>query len=84
MSLHYTEELFGERGDLSDAAFWMPGSGGKAERVVDETYWRWYGSPGAGAGTGDDRGAAGAWLSGVTGGPAWSGRRLWRPTDAAA
>jgi RNA polymerase sigma-70 factor (ECF subfamily) len=36
-------ELLEERRYLLDVAYWMLGSPGEAERVVDETYLRWYG-----------------------------------------
>ncbi|MER5436700.1 sigma factor-like helix-turn-helix DNA-binding protein [Streptomyces sp. NPDC002588] len=38
-------ELLDERRFLLDVAYWMLGSPGAAERVVDETYRRWYGLP---------------------------------------
>ncbi|MFF4355160.1 sigma factor-like helix-turn-helix DNA-binding protein [Streptomyces sp. NPDC001530] len=36
-------ELLDERRSLLDVAYWMLGSAGEAESVVDETYRRWYG-----------------------------------------
>ncbi|MGO4431318.1 RNA polymerase subunit sigma, partial [Streptomyces sp. MCAF7] len=36
-------ELLDERRYLLDVAYWMLGSGGAAESVIDETYRRWYG-----------------------------------------
>ncbi|GGN48084.1 RNA polymerase sigma factor [Streptomyces albiflavescens] len=36
-------ELLDERRYLLDVAYWMLGSAGEAERVVDEVYRRWYG-----------------------------------------
>ncbi|MEU9292075.1 RNA polymerase subunit sigma, partial [Streptomyces sp. NPDC048275] len=36
-------ELLDERRYLLDVAYWMLGSPGEAESVVDETYRRWYG-----------------------------------------
>ncbi|MET8331876.1 RNA polymerase subunit sigma [Streptomyces sp. NPDC005181] len=36
-------ELLDERRYLLDVAFWMLGSAGEAESIVDETYRRWYG-----------------------------------------
>ncbi|MER5915519.1 RNA polymerase subunit sigma [Streptomyces sp. NPDC001982] len=35
-------ELLDERRHLLDVAYWMLGSSGEAERVVDDTYRRWY------------------------------------------
>ncbi|MFD8419363.1 RNA polymerase subunit sigma [Streptomyces sp. NPDC059466] len=43
-------ELLDERRYLLDVACWMLGSAGAAERVVDETYRRWYGLPDAARG----------------------------------
>ncbi|MET8291423.1 MULTISPECIES: RNA polymerase subunit sigma [unclassified Streptomyces] len=43
-------ELLDERRYLLDVACWMLGSAGAAERVVDETYRRWYGLPEAARG----------------------------------
>lgn len=40
-------ELLNERRYLLDVAYWMLGSTGAAESVVDETYRRWYGLSGA-------------------------------------
>src|SRR4051794_8536393 len=36
-------DLLDERRHLLDLAYWMLGSTGEAESVVDETYGRWYG-----------------------------------------
>ncbi|MEV1070162.1 RNA polymerase subunit sigma, partial [Streptomyces sp. NPDC050263] len=36
-------ELLDERRYLLDVAYWMLGSAGEAESVVEETYLRWYG-----------------------------------------
>ncbi|MEV1068943.1 sigma factor, partial [Streptomyces sp. NPDC050263] len=36
-------ELLDERRFLLDLAYWMLGSAGEAESVVEETYLRWYG-----------------------------------------
>ncbi|MFJ2374575.1 RNA polymerase subunit sigma [Streptomyces sp. NPDC087769] len=36
-------DLLEERRHLLDVAYWMLGSGGVAESVIDETYRRWYG-----------------------------------------
>ncbi|MGW3629961.1 RNA polymerase subunit sigma [Streptomyces sp. NPDC005122] len=43
-------ELLDERRYLLDVACWMLGGAGAAERVVDETYRRWYGLPDAARG----------------------------------
>lgn len=58
-------ELLDERRHLLDVAFWMLGSAGEAEGIVDETYRRWYGlSEPERAKIGEPR----AWLSRVAGG----------------
>ncbi|MER6961642.1 RNA polymerase subunit sigma, partial [Streptomyces sp. NPDC000618] len=36
-------ELLDERRSLLDLAYWMLGSAGEAEDVVEEAYRRWYG-----------------------------------------
>lgn len=43
-------ELLEERRYLLDVAYWMLGSAGEAERVVDEVYRGWYGLPDAARG----------------------------------
>ncbi|MEV1023270.1 sigma factor-like helix-turn-helix DNA-binding protein [Streptomyces sp. NPDC050264] len=58
-------ELVDERRHLLDVAFWMLGSTGEADGVVDEAYQRWYALPGSEHGAID---APRAWLSRVVGG----------------
>ncbi|MET9123686.1 RNA polymerase subunit sigma [Streptomyces sp. NPDC004528] len=58
-------ELLDERRYLLDVACWMLGSAGAAERVVDETYRRWYGLPDAARGRIQ---VPRSWLARTTGG----------------
>ncbi|MFG2480318.1 RNA polymerase subunit sigma [Streptomyces fagopyri] len=58
-------ELLDERRYLLDVACWMLGSAGAAERVVDETYRRWYGLPDAARGRIE---APRSWLAKTAGG----------------